>query len=227
MPPPTPRWVHPVAARAVHGEGADRHREVGLTVGRAVSIQPNAPQYTPRRTGSSSSMALQHPRLGRAGDRRGRERGARRARRRRRRRAAARAPCSRGGAARGGPPPRTARARAIDAGDAHPPEVVAGEVDDHHVLGVVLRARPQPPRVGWPAAVPLIGRVSTWSPRPAQEPLGRRRHHRERVGQPGAEPAGGAASPCGAPGGGRASAACSATGSSAPSHVSRRVRFTW
>ena len=55
---------------------------------------------------------------------------------------------------------------------AHPPEVVAAEVDEHHVLGALLlvgeqvlgdRARPRPasaPR----GRVPAIGRVETRRP---------------------------------------------------------------
>ena len=102
--------------------------------------------------------------LRRAGDRAGRERGAhqvrvgralaQRAPRRRRRgargRDAARAPAPRGGH----------RSVARDA-----PEVVAHQVDDHHVLGRVLGGGQQrvarPPRGG---AVPLIGDVTTSSP---------------------------------------------------------------
>ena len=51
MPPPTPS----VVASVRHGERADRDREVAR-VRVSVSIQPTAPQYTPRRTGSRSSM---------------------------------------------------------------------------------------------------------------------------------------------------------------------------
>ena len=45
---------------------------------------------------------------------------------------------------------------------AHPAEVVAREVDDHHVLGPVLRARARASPAS--AAVPLIGRVSIRRP---------------------------------------------------------------
>ena len=93
----------------------------------------------------ASSMTWSTRGLGAPGDRRGRERGADSAPSRRRA-GRARARCSRGGAGPDAPRPRTAR-HVDRPGFAHPTEVVAGEVDDHHVLGVVLRAGAQRCRV--------------------------------------------------------------------------------
>ena len=55
-------------------------------------------------------------------------------------------------------------------------QIVARQVDDHHVLGAVLRARARARSRS--AAVPLIGRVSTATTVDAQEQLRRGRHER-------------------------------------------------
>ena len=140
-----------------------------------VSIQPSAPQYTPRRTGSRSSIAWSTRGFGRAGDRRGRERGLAPARRARRRRAGGPAPCSRGGATRGATRSSTASGTRTDPGAQTRPEVVAGEVDDHHVLGVVLAAGAQRGAGGGGALDRPRLDVAVAHP---QEALGRRRDDR-------------------------------------------------
>ena len=64
---------------------------------------------------------------------------------------------------------------------AHAAEVVAHEVDDHHVLGPVLGAGSSAAT----RAVPLIGDERTTAPVARQEALGRRRRHVDAVaGQP-------------------------------------------
>ena len=141
MPPPTPRYVR----RRVDRERADGDGEVGPCRGRRRSSRWRRSR---RRggTGSRSSMACSTRRLGCAGDRRGRERRPQQSRRARRRRAARPRTVLTRWTSRGAPRPRTAPGTEIEPGLADAAEVVASEVDDHHVLGAVLRAGAQPRR---------------------------------------------------------------------------------
>ena len=222
MPPPTEKCVRPAPGRAEHGERADGDGEVG---GHPLGIAGRRVD-PPQRTAVDAPAhrlevfdRLQHARLRCAGHRRGRER---RAHQR------ADADVVAQPAAHRAHEVVQARVRLDRAqlGNVHrsrladAAEVVAGEVDDHHVLGVVLAAGAQRrarrrgalDRPGLDVAVVA-----------AQVALRRRRHDR----RPGAERRGGAAARGGAPDARARARVQSAIGSMASSHVSRRVRLTW
>ena len=143
MPPPVPRW----SCAVLDPERADGDVEVARAGGRRRPSRPRRSRR-PRATGSSAAMCSQGRELRRAGDRARRERGGEQLGPADARRAAG---------------PRTVRHQVDEAGVlldraqrrapstepalAHPAEVVADEVDDHHVLGAVLR-RGSPSAVG-------------------------------------------------------------------------------
>ena len=163
MPPPVPRCRWSSAIQNV------RMATLRSPARRSASTQPIAPQYTPRSTGSSAAMCVERGQLRRTGDRAGRERG-----------------LDGVGPPEPGPQPALDGADQVDearvpprasssagtldrAPVAHPPEVVADEVDDHHVLGPVLRQQQVGRRGG---ALDRRGRHG--GRRARQEPLGRR-----------------------------------------------------
>ena len=219
MPPPTPRWVQPCVAVAEHGERADGDGEVGVA-GRSVSIQPEraAVDAPPHRL--EVLDGLEHPRLGRAGDRRRRER-------RLDQRAGADVvaqPAAHRAHEVVQPRVRLDRAQRRARGSTRVRTPGRGRCGRGRRSS---RSRRGPWR--WPAsaarvaAVPLIGRVSTTRRRTAQEALRRRRDHR------GARPDGREMQQrrCAAPGACARARRTARSGRAARSQVSRRVRFTW
>ena len=138
---------------------------------------------------------LHRPHLRRAGDRAAGKGGAQQVERVRARAQVARRPWRPGGARWRSARARTAPGHATRAGAADARQVVAHQVHDHHVLGAVLRALGQrlPERRvvlgadSRAARVPLIGRVSTCSPRPR---AGTARARRSRPRRPEVEEGG-------------------------------------
>ena len=137
--PPVPKWIWPSSSQNV------RMATFRSPWPRSASTQPTAPQYTPRSTGSRRAMWSQGGQLRRARHRSRRE-----------------------GGGDGVRPSRAGAQLALDRADqvhqarvgldveqvgdpdrapiAHPAQVVAHQVDDHHVLGPVLG---QEARRGW------------------------------------------------------------------------------
>ena len=162
MPPPTQRWIRSVGDR----EGADREREVEV----AVRMQrPSAPIEAPRPTGSSAAMWSSAAIFGApVTEPPGKVAASSSARST----SLAERPLHRGDEVRDAGEPALGQqlGPADEPGLADAREVVALEVDDHHVLGRVLLGRSQ--FGGASGRVPLMGIVQTLRPRRARKSSG-------------------------------------------------------
>ena len=212
MPPPVPRWSWPSSTQNV------RMATLRSPCCRSASTQPTAPQYTPRGTGSRAAICSRAASFGAPVTEPGRERGARWRPPTRSRAAGGRGRSTPGGRGPGWCSTASSDGHLDGAEVAHPAEVVADEVDDHHVLGPVLGG--EAAGVGGGA----LDRARLDDVAVArQEPLRRRRGHLAAGGRDRA-PRRCTAPGCPRPGPRRGRPRRRPRGSGAES---RRVRFTW